>query len=101
MLGPLLAAVLATSPQPRAHPRAEPAVYIPHLDRLSGLVAFLERAGGYSTLFRPSTWKKDFLLLPVDPTRTDSLVAAGLDPRGSATVSAVGDGIIACASVRD
>jgi hypothetical protein len=40
MPGLLLAAVVAASPQPRASSRADPAVYLPHLDRLSGLTAF-------------------------------------------------------------
>lgn len=100
--GLLLAAMVAASPQPRASSRAEPAVYVPRLDRLSGLAAFLERAGSHSSLLRPSAWTRQFHpFLPVNPTSAESLSSAGLDPRGAATVSVVGESVIACASVRD
>jgi len=98
----LLVALLAAAPVPRPLPSAEPSVYLPRLDRLGGVLAFLERAGEFSVALRPATWREDFLpLLAVDPTRVPSLVAAGVDPSGSATVNAVGEAQVTCVSLKD
>lgn len=102
MLSLLAAVALAATPQPRAAAQADIAVYVPRLDRLSGVVAFLQRAGQHSSLLHLSTWTDEFHpFLPVDPTRADSLTASGIDPSSSATVSVGRDGSITCTHLRD
>lgn len=86
MLPLLLAAALSSTP--RAHPDADLAVYVPRLDRMGPLTSFLRTAGTRSVLLRPESWRGEFCpILRVDPTRAESLAAAGIDPTGPATVS--------------
>jgi len=98
---PLLA-TLAAAPLPRAASPADVAVFIPHLDNLTALAAWGEKAGARSVLLRPGTWTSEFgAFFFVDPTRADSLTAAGLYPKGDATVSRIGDGRLTCAALAD
>lgn len=98
----LLVAVLAAAPAPRPLASAEPSVYLPRLDKLSGVLAFFERAGESSVALRPATWRDEFLpVIPVDPTRAESLVAAGIDPSGSATVNVFGETQVTCVMLKD
>ncbi|HLL82619.1 MAG TPA: hypothetical protein VK420_08195, partial [Longimicrobium sp.] len=102
MLSLLLAASLAASPTPRALPGAEPTLFVPRLDQLGGVLAFLEHAGDSSVALRPSTWRDDLIpLLQVDPTRPESLATAGIDPAGPATISILGDDQVTCLGLKD
>lgn len=96
----VLAAAVAASPRPL--PGADSGIYIPRLDRTSGVLAFMERAGERSVLLRPSTWFADFHpLLYVDFTKPESLKAAGISAEGSATVSFRKDGRMTCVELAD
>lgn len=100
MLALALAATLAISPRPL--PNADSGVYVPRIDRLGGLIGFMERAGERSVMLRPSTWFSQFHpLLYVDFTRPESLRANGIDTAGSATVSFRKDGWMSCVEVAD
>jgi hypothetical protein len=68
MLSLVLAATLAAAPAPRAASSATTVVHIPRLDKLSGLQAFMSRAGTHAGLARPSTWAAEFHpFLALDP----------------------------------
>ncbi len=102
MLSLLLATTLAAAPAPRALASANPVVHIPQLDKLSGLQAFMSRAGTYAALARPSTWSSEFHpFLTLDPMRPETLSAAGMDPAGSATLSFINRGKVSCARLTD
>jgi hypothetical protein len=88
MLSLVLAATLAAAPAPRAASSATTVVHIPRLDKLSGLQAFMSRAGTHAGLARPSTWAAEFHpFLALDPMSPATLSAVGIDPAGAATVS--------------
>ncbi|WIG99474.1 hypothetical protein [Myxococcus sp. SDU36] len=98
----VLAATLATAPAPRAAASAQTLVHVPQVDALTGLAAFLERAGQHAALLRPSAWRTELHpFLTVDPTRPQSLSELGLDPAGPATVSMRKDGRVSCMRVAD
>jgi hypothetical protein len=98
MLSLLLATTLAAAPAPRSLPSATTVIHIPELNKLSGLHAFMTRAGTYAALARPSTWSAEFHpFLTLDPTRPETLSAAGIDPAGFATLSFVNRGRVSCA----
>ncbi len=98
----VLAAALAAAPAPRTAASAQTVVHIPKLDALTGLSAFLERAGTYSALLRPSAWRAELHpFLTIDPTRPETLTAVGLDVTGPATVSLRVDGRVSCMRVAD
>lgn len=98
----LLAASLAATPSPRAIPSAQAAIHFPRLDRLGGVLAFMDHAGDYAVTLRPANWRGEFLpLLQVDPTRAESLTSAGIDPAGPATVSVVGEAEVTCVTLHD
>jgi hypothetical protein len=100
MLPAVLAAALAATPRPL--PNAESGLYVPRMDRLGGLLAFMTRAGERAVTLRPSTWFSEFHpLLELDFTRSDSLAAAGVEPSGSATLSWRGDGRMTCLDLSD
>jgi hypothetical protein len=102
MLSLLLATTLAAAPAPRALSSANTVVHIPQLDKLSGLQAFMTRAGTHAALARPSTWSAEFHpFLTVDPMRAETLSAAGIDPAGSATLSFISRGKVSCARLTD
>lgn len=98
----VLVATLATAPAPRAAASAQTLVHVPKVDALTGLAAFLERAGQHAALLRPSAWRTELHpFLAVDPTRPQSLSELGLDPAGPATVSMRNDGRVSCMRVAD
>ena len=100
MLALVVAAALAASPRPL--PNADSGLYAPRLDRLSGLLAFMTRAGERSATLRPSTWFSELHpLVELDLTRPESLASAGVDPQGSATVSWREDGRMSCVDLSD
>lgn len=106
MLSLVLAATVAAAPSaapaPRAATAADTVVHVPRLDKLGGLSAFLGRAGEYAALLRPSSWTPDFHpFLPLDPTRPETLTAAGVDVTGPATVSFRDDGRMSCLRLAD
>jgi hypothetical protein len=102
MLSLLLAATLAAAPAPRATASASTVVHIPQLDKLSGLQAFMSRAGTHAALMRPSTWSAEFHpFLTLDPMRPEALTAAGIDPTGPATLSFPRRGKVSCARLAD
>lgn len=101
MLALFVAAAMA-APAPRALPHASMAVYVPRLDKLSDVAAWMERAGAHSVLLRPDTWKGEFHpFLAVDPMRGDSLASVGMDPAGAATVSYLGNVRLSCTALKD
>ncbi|WP_342378947.1 hypothetical protein NVS55_06015 [Myxococcus stipitatus] len=98
----VLAAALAAAPAPRAAASAQTVVHVPKLDALSGLTAFLERAGAHAPLLRPTAWRAELHpFLTLDPTKPETLSAVGLDPTGPATVSLRADGRVSCMRVTD
>ncbi|MCP3105127.1 hypothetical protein LZ198_40295 [Myxococcus sp. K15C18031901] len=98
----VLAAALTAAPAPRSAASAQTVVHVPKLDALTGLSAFLERAGTYAALLRPSAWSAELHpFLTIDPTRPQTLSAVGLDPTGPATVSLREDGRVSCMRVAD
>ncbi len=102
MLSLLLATTLAAVPAPRATASANAVVHIPRLDKLSGLQAFMSRAGTYSAMARPSSWSPEFHpFLTLDPFRPESLASAGIDPAGPATLSFVERGKVSCVLLAD
>src|SRR5262245_8904719 len=102
MLSFLLATTLAATPAPRALPSAGTVVHLPQLDKLSGVHAFMSRAGTYAALARPSTWASEFHpFLTVDPMRPETLTAVGIDPAGPATLSFIQRGEVSCSRLAD
>jgi hypothetical protein len=102
MLSLVLAASLAAAPAPRAAASATTVVHIPQLDKLSGLHAFMSRAGTHAALARPSTWAPEFHpFLALDPMRPDTLTPVGIDPAGAATVSFIRRGKVSCVRLTD
>ena len=102
MLSLLLATTLAAAPAPRALASANTVVHIPQLDKLSGLQAFLSRAGTYAALARPDTLGAEFHpFLTLDPSAPESLSAVGIDPAGSTTLSFIERGKVSCSRLAD
>jgi hypothetical protein len=102
MLSLVLAASLAAAPAPRAAPSATTVVHIPRLDKLSGLHAFMSRAGTHAALMRPSTWAAEFHpFLALDPMRPETLSPVGIDPAGAATISFIRRGKVSCMRLAD
>jgi len=98
----VLAATLATAPAPRTAASAQTWVHVPKVDALTGLAAFMERAGQHAALLRPAAWRSELHpFLAIDPTRPQTLSALGLDPSGPATVSMREDGRVSCMRVAD
>lgn len=98
----VLAAALAATPAPRSASAAQTVVHVPKLDAMTGLTAFLERAGVHAPLLRPSAWRAELHpFLTIDPTKPETLTAVGLDPAGPATVSLRADGRVSCMRVTD
>lgn len=98
----VLAATLAAAPAPRSAASAQTVVHVPKLDAMAGLSAFLERAGTHAALLRPAAWRAELHpFLVIDPTKPETLSAAGLDPAGPATVSLREDGRVSCLRVTD
>jgi hypothetical protein len=98
----VLAASLAAAPAPRAAASAQTVVHIPKLDAMAGLSSFLERAGTHAAMLRPSAWRAELHpFLVIDPTKPQTLSAAGLDPAGPATVSLREEGRVSCLRVTD
>jgi hypothetical protein len=102
MLSLLLATTLAAAPAPRALASANTVIHIPQLDKLSGLQAFMSRAGTHAALARPSTWSAEFHpFLTIDPSRPESLSAVGIDPAGPSTLSFITRGEVSCSQLKD
>lgn len=102
MLSLLLAITLAATPAPRALASANTVIHVPRLDKLSGLQAFMARAGTHAALARPSTWSAEFHpFLAVDPLRPETLAAVGLDAAGSMTLSFITRGKVSCSRLAD
>ncbi|HZA51431.1 MAG TPA: hypothetical protein VE549_11875, partial [Myxococcaceae bacterium] len=100
ILSAVLAVALAAVPRPL--PKSESGLYVPRLDRLEGLLAFMTRAGERAVTLRPSTWFSEFHpLLELDFTRGESLAEAGIAPAGSATLSWRGEGRMTCLDLSD
>ncbi|MBX5484641.1 MAG: hypothetical protein IRZ16_22685 [Myxococcaceae bacterium] len=100
MLALVLAATIAATPRPL--PGSHEGVFVPRMDRIGELVAFMSRAGERSAMLRPRSWFAQFHpLLYVDFTRKESLAAAGIDPSASVTVSLRDDGWMSCVEVSD
>lgn len=100
MLAFALAVSLAAAPRPL--PASDSGIFVPRMDRIAPLVAFMQRAGERSAMLRPQSWFSQFHpLIYVDFTRRESLVAAGIDPRGPVTVSFRQDGWMSCVEVAD
>ncbi|GHG67992.1 hypothetical protein [Comamonas sp. JC664] len=98
----VLAATLAAAPAPRTAASAQTLVHVPKVDALTGLAAFMERAGQHAALLRPAAWRSELHpFLVIDPTRPQSLSELGLDPSGPATVSMREDGRVSCMRVSD
>ncbi|QSQ20125.1 hypothetical protein JY651_33305 [Pyxidicoccus parkwayensis] len=98
----VLAATLAAAPAPRSAASALTVVHVPRLDAMTGLSAFLQRAGTYSAVLRPNAWRAELHpFLVIDPTKPETLSAVGLDPAGPATVSLREDGRVSCLRVTD
>ncbi len=97
-----LVAAAALSATPRPHPDATFAVFVPRMDKATGLGAFLRSAGKHSALLRPEGLRSEFHpLLSVDFTQVDSLTDAGMDPAGAATVSLGADLKVSCTQLKD
>jgi hypothetical protein len=93
---------LALAASPRELPAAEPVLFVPRLDKLSELAPFFRTASRDSALFRVEGWRNEFYpLLDVNAFEPESLRAAGLDPKGSATLSFLGAGRVTCTSLSD
>jgi hypothetical protein len=102
MLSLLLATTLAAAPAPRALASANTVVHIPQLDKLSGLQAFLSRAGTHAALARPDALSAEFHpFLTLDPLRPETLSTVGIDPAGSATLSFIQRGKVSCSRLAD
>ncbi|MFP2960800.1 hypothetical protein ACLEPN_24035 [Myxococcus sp. 1LA] len=98
----VLAATLAAAPAPRSAASAKTLIHVPKVDALTGLAAFLERAGQHAALLRPAAWRTELHpFLIIDPTRPQSVAELGLDPAGPATVSMREDGRVSCMQVAD
>jgi hypothetical protein len=98
----VLAATLAAAPAPRSAASAQTVVHVPKLDAMAGLSAFLERAGTHAPVLSPSAWRAELHpFLVIDPTKPETLSAAGFDPAGPATVSLREDGRVSCLRVKD
>lgn len=93
---------LVLSAGPRAPADADFAFYLPKLDDAAQLNAFLDVAGEKAGLLRREGWRNEVHpLLGVDVTRKDSLLASGLDPLGSGTLSFRGDLSFSCVTLAD
>lgn len=102
MLSLLLAATLSAAPSPRALDSADTVVHIPQPAKLSGLHAFMSRAGVHAALARPATWGAEFHpFLALDPMRPETLTAAGIDPASPATISFIKRGEVSCSRLSD
>lgn len=102
VLAATVAAAPASAPAPRAAASADTVVHVPRLDQLAGLSAFLDRAGQHAALLRSSSWAPEFHpFLALDPTRPETLTAAGVDATGAATLSLRPDGRVSCLRLAD
>src|SRR5262244_3978418 len=102
MLAQIVAGLVAAASPPRALPGAKLVVYVPRFEKLTGISAFLARAGTHSPMLRPSSWRSDLHpLLDLDLTSANSLARAGIDPGGGGTFSFAGDDRLACTALRD
>src|SRR4051812_18143201 len=98
----LLASLVLGASTPRPLPSAESGIFLPRMDRIDGLVGFMERAGERSAMLRPQSWFSQFHpLVFVDFTRPESLAAAGIAHAGSVTVSFRHDGWMSCVELSD
>jgi len=69
MLAQIVAGLVAAASPPRALPGAKLVVYVPRFEKLTGISAFLARAGTHSPMLRPSSWRSDLHpLLELDLT---------------------------------
>lgn len=100
MLVLVLAAALAAGP--RAPPRAGTAIYVPRLDKLTGVTEFLSRAGKHAPLLEPTGWRAELHpILWVDLTDPAALTAVGVAPKASATYSELGRARFICLEAKD
>jgi hypothetical protein len=98
----LLAATAILASAPRALPGSEAGIHIPRLDGMSGVLAFMGRAGERSVMLRPSTWFSEaHPVFMLDLTRPQTLAELGLDPSGPATLSHRKDGRMTCHGVSE
>ena len=103
MIGSLVALALAAAPvAPPSLEGASATLLLARLDRMGRMVSFLDRAGQHSVLFRPASWQGDLHpLLSFDPTRPDSVSAAGIDPAGGLSISVFPEGRVTCVALSD
>jgi len=99
----LLALSLAAGPAPLPSvDGAQATILVARLDRMGRMVSFLERAGRYSVILRPGSWVSELHpLLSFDPSRPDSISAAGIDPAAGIAISLFNDNRVTCVSVSD
>ncbi len=91
-----------TTPVPRALPDANSGLYLPRVDRMDGVLAFMARAGERSVMLRASTWFGDaHPLLPVDFSQPKSLADAGIATDAPVTISTRKDGRMTCHGLSD
>src|SRR5437762_86828 len=66
------------------------------------MVSFLERAGRYSVILRPTAWVSELHpLLSFDPTRPDSIASMGIDPAAGLSINLFPDARVSCFTVLD
>lgn len=94
---------LAATPfNARIAPDAQMAVHLPKAAAAASLRPFLERAGNYTALLRPEAWRDDaHPLLGIDVTRSETMVAAGIDTQGPLTVSFRNDWAFTCLRLKN
>ncbi|HEY8206832.1 MAG TPA: hypothetical protein VIG99_05075 [Myxococcaceae bacterium] len=103
MIAPLLALAVTAGPAPMPSvDGAEATILVARMDRMGRMVSFLERAGRYSTLLRPTAWVSELHpLVSFDPTRPDSIAAAGIDPAAGMAISLFPEGRVSCITILD
>jgi hypothetical protein len=95
-------ALLLLAAPPRSLGNTDAAVHLPRVDRASGVLGFLTKAGGHASLLRPDVWRAEVHpIFILDLSRMETLVENGIDPAGSLTVSVRGATRMACTSLKD
>ncbi len=95
-------AVAQNASPPRALPDAESGLHLPRVDQMTGVLAFMERAGERSVMLRPSSWFGDaHPLFQVDFSQPQTLAEVGIAADAPATISTRKDGRMTCHGVSD
>ncbi len=81
---------------------AEAAVVVPQLSKLESFAPFLDRAAEKNALFRRESWREVIHpLVPVDFSRPDSMIDAGIDPKGAGSLWTEGPTTFVCVELAD